>query len=172
MAAKTMLNMDGGDHSPKEAARNASRLADRLDHVLRRLEELYASLETLSAGQAALIEADDAPRLLTVLTDRQAIISQLQQAHEEFSPFEKQWNELLSAVETSRRQEFAKRIDAMSSTIEQIASRDEADRSALNSRRVQVADRLGEVTKSRSAISAYSSAGAMGTTPRYQNREG
>jgi flagellar biosynthesis/type III secretory pathway chaperone len=172
MTTRTVQNMNGDGQPPAEAAIDASRLADRLDHVLGQLEELYASLEKLSAGQAALIDADDAPKLLTVLSDRQAIIAKLQQAHEEFAPFEKRWNELLDAAEPTRREEFAQRIDAMALVIETIANRDEADRSALSARRVQVAERLGEVTKNRSAISAYGSANATRTTPRFQNREG
>jgi len=145
------------------------RWAPRLDRILREQETLYTSLETLSKGQAKLIDAGDASKLLDVLAQREELLSRLGESSEELAPFRRSWPTLMAAIKAPQRTEFTDRIDAIARTIERVNESDEADRAALDARRLEVADRLRGVARCKSALSAY---GKPRTGPRFQDQEG
>lgn len=146
-----------------------ARWAPRLDRILHEQETRYASLELLAQGQAKLIADGDAAKLLEVLAQREELIRQLQESSDELAPFRHKWAELMKAIEPTKRGAFTDRIDGITRTIERVNESDEVDRVAMDARRVEVAERLNEVSRCKSALSAY---GRPRTGPRFQDREG
>lgn len=142
----------------------------RLRRLLTEQEVLYGSLERLAESQSSLIQGGDAPGLLAVLAERQTVLTELQRSNDEMEPFRARWSDLMARLPDGERQALADRVETIAHRIERITERDEADREALCARRVEVADRLSEVTRSKSAVSAYGRPRAA--TPRYQDREG
>lgn len=146
-----------------------ARWAPRLDRILQEQEALYASLEELASGQGSFIESGDATALLRVLADRQSVLAELERSNEALAPFRRHWSELMETVAPEQRRGFGERIETMAKSIERITLRDETDRNSLSARRAEVSERLNDVTRSKSALSAY---GRTRTGPRYQDREG
>lgn len=161
-------------HSRKTAAgedfADAQVWIPRLRRLLAEQEDLYGALERLAENQSSLIQGGDASGLLSVLAERQAVLTELQRSNDEMEPFRSRWNDLMSRIPDQERGALADRVELIAQRIERIAERDEADRAALSERRVQVADRLNEVTRSKSAVSAYGR--PHGAGPRFQDREG
>ncbi len=144
--------------------------APRLRRLLHEQSELYGALERLAENQSTLIQGGDASGLLSVLAERQTILTELQRSNDEMEPFRTQWNDLMVKLPQGERAAMADHVESIAQRIERIAERDEADREALSARRVEVADRLNEVARSKSAVSAYGR--PHGAGPRFQDREG
>jgi flagellar biosynthesis/type III secretory pathway chaperone len=153
-----------------DAFSDAGVWAPRLRRLLTEQEELYESLERLAKGQSALIADGDAPGLLSILAERQTVLTALQRSNDEMAPFRERWNDLMQELPDAERGTLADRVESIAMRIERIAASDEADREALTARRVEVSDRLTDVTRSKSAVSAYGNPQARG--PRFQDREG
>lgn len=144
--------------------------APRLRRLLAEQEELYGALEQLAESQSSLIQGGDASGLLSVLAERQTILTELQRSNDEMEPFRARWSELMGRLPDDDRAALADRVESIAHRIERISQRDEADREALSARRAEVADRLNDVTRSKSAVNAYGR--PRGAGPRYQDREG
>lgn len=147
-----------------------ARWAPRLERLLSEQEALCADLDALATSQREMIDSGDAERLLSILTQRQGLLAQLEKSNDELAPFRTHWDECMNRLESDQRDRFNARAEAIMQLFESIAARDEEDCHRLGARRVEVAQRLGEVTRNKSAMSAYGN--PRTASPRYQDREG
>jgi hypothetical protein len=132
---------------------------------------LYGQLDALSERQRAVIEDDDADRLLSILGERQTIVDRIAMTNRDLEPVRVAWERLLERVRPECRSDVARRLEGLSVLAGRIAQRDDEDRRKLESRRNAIAGELASMNTSRRAVSAYGRPAAPPASPRFQDRQ-
>jgi hypothetical protein len=148
---------------------SAERWAPRVASVLDRQIALFDELESESRDQSELIARGETDRLLEVLSRRQVLIDRIHELSRELAPFHERWESLAPSLPESWREALGERFEAIEGRVREIASRDDADRAALEARRAAVRGELGSLGRGRAAAAAYGRTGGP-VGPRVQDR--
>ena len=141
--------------------------AARVLAEFRSLIQEYGVLDGLSRRQAGLIRVGDSESLLRLLDERERVIARLDQHSRRLSPVRSRWGTFTESLSESERGELRAVMDELTEIAGRIAHRDDADRSALEQRRGEIAREMGGVANSKRAMSAYT----QGTSgPNFQDR--
>lgn len=142
-----------------------------LVRLLESQTSLYGQLDALSDRQRAIIEEDDADRLLSVLGERQTIVDRIAMTNRDLEPVRSVWERILERVRSDWRADVAKRLDGLSVLAGRIARRDDEDRQKLAARRNAIAGELASMTTTKRAVSAYGQASPDSRAARFQDRQ-
>lgn len=145
--------------------------AQWLMRILDRQIEQFAALDALSRQQSAAVTSGDTDTLLAVLAKREDVIRAIVELSERVAPVNAAWPDLASVLPDQMRVDLRHRIDAIDKAARDIAQRDDADRTALESARTAIADELVAMGRVRGAVNAYARP-ATTTAPRFQDRTG
>ena len=161
------------DNRTNEAGRLTETLGEQWQSNLEALVsaqlEQYGQLDALSERQRACIESGDTDRLMGLLGERTGLIEAIASSSARFTPFEQSWTEVETALPEAALRDLQRRLDAIASLAESIATRDAADARLIEQNKDAIADRLAGVSKSKHAAKAY--AGPRKSGARYQDRE-
>jgi flagellar biosynthesis/type III secretory pathway chaperone len=145
--------------------------APRLLRILDRQHGLYQRLEGLSRAQGEHIRAERTDSLLEVLGQRQTLIDELGALNEEIAPFVQKWDQIAPLLPERHRAVLRERFASVAALVDEIATRDEADRRTLESKRSEIEGLLRDVPQARGAIAAYGRSAAPGAAV-FQDRRG
>ncbi|MBL8963621.1 MAG: flagellar export chaperone FlgN [Phycisphaeraceae bacterium] len=141
-----------------------------VERLLEAQRVLYVELDALSRRQADLIESEATDELLGVLGKRQEVLDRIQAVNDAIAPVRANWRGFLETIAQDQRARLGSKVDAITSLIEAITSRDNADRRMMIEGRDRLATELAGVDKARAAAGAYGVRSAGGR-PVYQDRE-
>ncbi len=132
--------------------------------LLTKQRDLYQELAGLSARQQVLIDESRTEELLTVLSQRQALIDQLTACNKEVAPLRSRLGDIAAAAPEDTRQTIRARVDEVQALLEEIIGRDEADRAKLEASRQRVGEEMKRINVAPAAANAYraQAAGAYG----------
>ena len=133
--------------------------AAAIERLLDQQLELCRRLDELSVRQSALIARGEIDTLQTLLSEREAVVAQLARGHADVDRIRRDWERLIESMPADASVRLQRQIDELAEISSRIAARDDADRKALESQRDGVAQQLGEVSRSRGALAAYSRPG-------------
>lgn len=132
---------------------------------------MFASLDALSIEQSAAVIRNDTDGLLGVLARRERVIQTIVELSDRVTPVRATWPDLAALVPEDQRSELRRRMDAIEAAVHQISQRDDADRSALERERGNIAEELATMGRARGAVNAYA-APVSHQGPRFQDRTG
>lgn len=132
--------------------------------LLTRQRDLYRELAGLSSRQQVLVAESRTEELLTVLSQRQALIDQLTACNKEVAPFRSRLGDIAAAAPLATRETIRTRVDEVQGLLKEIIGRDEADRATLEASRQRVGEEMKRVNAAPAAANAYraQAAGAYG----------
>jgi hypothetical protein len=128
--------------------------------LLQQQRDLYAQLHELSSQQSELIAQGETEQLLSVLSQRQALVEQLTQINGRLSPYRDHWSEVAERLPAGDRDRLRRLLDEVQRLLQEILDRDETDRAQLDSARQRVGERLQQAPQAGMARKAYGQAGA------------
>lgn len=137
--AETMTSLDSG----------------RLLRLLTEQRDLYARLQDLSSKQRATIRGDRPDLLLTILRDRQQLVSALAQANERLAPFRRNWDGLFSTLDEGTRTRVTSLLSEIRAFLKAIMVHDHEDSALLSARKQLVANEMADLSGGRTANAAY-----------------
>lgn len=129
--------------------------AERLIALLRRQAELYGRLRNLSEQQRTLIAGDRPELLLSVLSERQTIVSDLSKNNAALAPFRRQWDELYPSMPEAQREQARVLLGEINGVAGAILRSDEEDYSLLNTKKNEVGRAMSGISGARAAATAY-----------------
>lgn len=142
----------------------------RLLRLLDRQLALCAGLDSMSERQSELVATGDGPAVLEVLVARQPLVDELVSVAGELEPFVRTMGALIPALAAGDRAEVIGRIGRIDEHLSTISARDEADGESLRVQRERAGRELAELSRGRSALSAYGDVPPQG--PAFQDRQG
>jgi hypothetical protein len=145
-------------------------LGERVEELLELQQGLFERLDALGRRQAELIEGDDSVGLLELLAQRQRLIDGITEVNGSLEPFRGRWSAVVNSLPEPERARVNRRIDTLAELAARIATRDDADRAALEKRRDAVASEMGQIGRGRGAVAAYAG-GRAPSIPKFQDRE-
>lgn len=140
-------------------ARDPLAVSRELLKLLRRSRQYYEQLQRLAREQRALIQADDAEELLSLLAERQKVVRAIGRTHQELAPYQKEWDQLKERLPAEVRTEIQGLLGDLQDMLNGLLEHDRQDCAELVARKQQIADELSVAAKGRAASAAY--AGAM-----------
>lgn len=129
--------------------------AKRLIELLSRQRELYRSLRALSEQQRSLISGDRPERLLTILRERQDLVSSLARLNEDLGPFRRNWDAMHAALPEAERAQASELLHEINGLLRVILRTDQEDGALLAARKQAVAAAITDVAGGRTANAAY-----------------
>ncbi len=127
--------------------------------LLRRQQDCYAALQQLSQTQRSLITGERPDLLLTVLGERQSLVSELLGLNNKLAPYRRAWDDLVEHVPESQREEVAELLRSIGGLLRSILETDQQDSAVLSARKQIVGRSLSELSGGRSAHLAYAPGG-------------
>jgi hypothetical protein len=158
-----MTDHDAGGSGTWDEAFNAS---------LDRMTAIYGQLDALSSQQDALIDLEDADRLLAVLAERQNLIVELESVIPSFDRDRRLWDERASTLSEVKRTGFARRLSTLEKLAQTIADRDARTAALLAARKDAIASEISGVGRGSAAVNAYRVSGQSQRGPTFQDRKG
>lgn len=164
--------------APNTLATPESPAASWLSAITRLLEEqrdLCRGLDALSQQQRACVDREDAPAVLAVLGERQAVIERLQTVGKGLEPLIADHERHARSMTPPQRQSYDALVSEVAGLLDAVKARDAADRVSLERQRDAVTRELTGVAKGRGAAAAYG-AGAPASSANfgamYQDKQG
>lgn len=144
---------------------------ERFGHALDVMTGAYGQLDALSQRQMALIESKDMDRLLALMSERQTLITALEEACPVFDQARRNWEERASTLAEAQNAELSRRVRAIERMAADIAERDKQAGRELDRLRDQLADEMAGLGRGSAAVNAYAPH-RDATPPRFQDRKG
>lgn len=129
--------------------------AERLIALLKRQSLLYSRLRDLSTQQRNLISGDRPELLLSVLTERQTVVTDLARNNNLLAPFRRQWDELFPTLPEAVREQARALLAEINEAAGSILRTDEEDYALLSARREDVGNTLRGLGGAKTATTAY-----------------
>ena len=134
--------------------------------------DLYRQLKALSDQQTRCIHEGATEQLLSVLSDRQAVIESLSRSNAELAPYRDRWGDLTASAQPEQRRQVREALDEIERVLREIVEQDERDRVELKGVQQQIGAQLSQVGKASRAIKAYGPTTARPQTPTFTDRQG
>lgn len=141
------------------------------EQALNTLTAAYGQLDALSQRQQALIDAGDMDRMLALLTERRALVDQVERAAPGFDRGRRAWEQHADSLSEAQNAELGRRVSAVERMGSAIAERDRKAGEVLARQRDSLAEEMAGLGRASSAISAYRP-NAAEVAPRFQDRKG
>lgn len=129
--------------------------AERLIVLLTEQRDLYGRLRELSDRQRALIAGDRPEQLLSILQERQTLISSLSRLNEQLAPFRREWDAMYARLSEESRERTSALLNEINALLKVILKTDREDSVLLAARKHTVARELSGVAGGKTATSAY-----------------
>ncbi len=123
--------------------------------LLRRQAALFARLEQFASRQRALVRADDAGPLLSLLADRQKLSTELTGIAAQLAPVRARWSAFREELGDSQRTEADGLLRDCSLRLRRVIEGDEADARVLSVKKHATASELRAAHATGEALSAY-----------------
>lgn len=133
--------------------------------LLTRQRDLYRSLRELSEKQRSLIAGDRPELLLSILRDRQNLVTSLARLNEEMGPLRRNWDTVYAALPEERRGEASSLLQEINGLLRVILRTDQEDSALLSARKQAVAGSLAGVAGGQAANAAYARQAGPGGGP-------
>lgn len=133
---------------------------NRLTNLLAQQRDLYRRLRELSDKQRALIAGDRPEMLLSVLRDRQDLVTALARLNDELSPFRRNWDAMYANLPPDQRAAASTLLQEINGLLRVILKTDQEDGALLSARKQSIATDLASVTGGQMANNAYAQRGA------------
>jgi hypothetical protein len=127
----------------------------RLLTLLAQQRDLYVKLRELSDKQRSLITGDRPELLLSILRDRQDLVTSLARLNEHLSPFRRNWDALYAALPEDERTQSSSLLQEINGLLRVILRTDQEDSALLSVRKQTVAADLAGLSGGRTANAAY-----------------
>lgn len=134
--------------------------------------DLYRQLKTLSQQQAACIREGSTEQLLSLLSQRQAVIDDLSRSNAELAPYRDRWTQLAEAADPTQKQSLRELLNEIDRVLREVVEQDERDRTELKGVQQQIGTQLMRVGKAGQAIRAYGPASTNTKPPVFTDRRG
>lgn len=128
---------------------------ERLTHWIGQKLTILEQVRDLSQRQAALIAAGDVQRLLSVLTAKQTLLTELQKVERELEPYRQQDPEARQWRSFAEREECRQRAAHCEAVLREIVHIEQQDEAELRQRRAAAAARLQGTHDTAQATRAY-----------------
>lgn len=135
-----------------------------LIRLLREQRDLYQRLKQLSEQQRRLISGDRPELLLSILRDRQQLVTALARVNEQLAPYRRNWQSICQTLPEVTRHTASALLEEINGMLQVILRTDDEDQSLLSARKQMVARALNEVADGQAANTAY--ARQSGPAPR------
>lgn len=127
--------------------------------LLTQQRELYQKLRELSDRQRALIAGDRPERLLSILRERQDLVTALAALNNELAPYRRNWDEMYAALPAPHRVQASALLQEINGLLRVILRTDQEDGALLSARTQAVAGELRAVSGGQAANTAYARQG-------------
>ncbi len=134
--------------------------------------DLYHQLKALSEQQTRCIREGSTEQLLSVLSERQAVIEALSRSNAELAPYRDKWGELTATADPRQRQQVRETLDEIERVLKEVVEQDERDRVELKGAQQQIGAQLTQVNKAGRAISAYGPPQTRPHVPTFTDKQG
>ena len=148
-----------------EKLKDPSAIGRELLVLLRRQKEYYEELNALARRQRELISTGRCEDLLSVLGERQKIVTAIGKVHREALPYQEAWNEIRDLLPADRRSEVQAVIAELRELLDGLLKHDREDCDELVTRKKQIAEQLTAAVKGREATQAYAGEGRSDRSP-------
>lgn len=142
---------------------------NRLTALLRKQRDLYLRLRDLSDKQRTMISGDRPEQLITILRDRQNLVTSLAQLNEQMGPYRRNWDSAYSALPAEQRTEASELLQEINGLLRVILQTDQEDSALLAARKQAVANSLSEISGGQTANAAYGR--QAGSTPASESAD-
>lgn len=139
---------------------NGQALAAQLIELLTQQREHYRRLRQLSEQQRSLICGDRPEQLLSILQERQTLVSALTKLNASLAPFRRNWDEMYEALPAETRRSASELLSEINAALQVILQNDHQDSALLAARKQLVANELSDLGGTRAAGTAYARASA------------
>ncbi len=127
----------------------------RLIQLLEQQRALYGKLRDLSEKQRALIARDRPELLLSILRDRQDLVTGLARLNEQLGPFRRNWDALYATLPEDERTRASGLLQEINGLLRGILRTDQEDGALLSVRKQAVGAELADLAGGRAANAAY-----------------
>lgn len=117
--------------------------------------DLYLRLRELATQQHDLISDERPELLLSLLTERQTIVSKLARLNDELAPLRRNWDAAYAALPLEERDVLTGLLSEINSLLRNILSRDESDGALLAARKHQAANEIKSLSGKQNAARLY-----------------
>jgi hypothetical protein len=151
---------------------NANPVVDGLESqrviaLFTRQRDLYRQLQALADRQRAMVTSSAPETLLSVLAQRQKIVSQLSALNEDVKTARERWPDIYGRMDIAQRREADSLLGEVQTTLADILAGDERDAKLLSARMEGVRQQSASLAEARRAHAAYGvGSGGGGTTGR------
>ncbi len=129
--------------------------AEELLSLLGQQRDLYAQLAGLAGGQRALIAGDRPEQLLAVLSERQRLISRIEQVARRLGPYKADWAGVRAALDDRQGSEADRMLAEADGLLAAVLEKDEADARLLAQRKDATARAAAATRASQQVGAAY-----------------
>lgn len=127
----------------------------RMIELLRRQRDLYRGLRELSEKQRTMISGDRPELLLSILRDRQDLVTSLARLNEELGPFRRNWDALYAGLPEPLRNEASGLLHEINTLLRTILQTDQEDSALLSARKQVIGAQITGVAGGQAANTAY-----------------
>jgi flagellar biosynthesis/type III secretory pathway chaperone len=127
----------------------------RLIDLLSQQRDLYQNLRELSEKQRAMIAGDRPELLLTILRDRQDLVTSLARLNEALGPYRRNWDAMYAALPDAQREQAAAILHEINDLLRTILRTDQEDGALLSARKQSVGAELNATAGGQTANAAY-----------------
>lgn len=132
--------------------------AQELIELLTEQRDHYRRLRELSEQQRSLICGDRPEQLLSILQERQTLVTALTRLNARLAPFRRNWDEMYSALPDETRRTAGTLLSEINAALQVILQNDHQDGALLAARKQIVANELSDLGGGRAAGAAYARA--------------
>ncbi len=133
----------------------------RLIDLLTRQRGFYRRLRELSEQQRALISGDRPESLLSILRERQELVTALARLNGDLAPFRRNWDTMYATLPDLTRAEASQILQEINGLLRVILRTDQEDSALLCARKQAVAEGIAGLTGGRVANTAYAQGAAV-----------
>jgi hypothetical protein len=128
---------------------------NHLISLLSQQRDLYRRLRELSDRQRALIAGDRPEMLLSILRDRQDLVTGLARLNGELGPFRRNWDAMYAALPEEHRRQSSDLLQEINGLLRVILQTDQEDGALLSARKEAVAAEISKTSGGQAANAAY-----------------
>jgi hypothetical protein len=129
--------------------------SNRLIELLTQQRDLYRGLRDLSERQRNMISGDRPELLLSILRERQDLVTSLARLNEELGPYRRNWDAMYAALPEAQRGQASEILHEINGLLRDILRTDQEDSALLSARKQTIGAELSNASDGRTANAAY-----------------
>ncbi len=140
--------------------------------LLQRQLELYHELRDLSSTQSRFIESGHVDDLLSVLAQRQSIITSLTEVSDRIDPYREQLSQVWPRIGAEDQRRITALLEEVQTLVRSILDSDNRDHRSLQRARDGVAAEMRQTVHAGRAVNAYRAPAGIAPAPRFTDQKG